>query len=260
MNWVFKNNKWGFIDTTGKLMIDYQYDRIRPFEKGVAPVCVTNSDRQDEWFLIDRKGDPINKKHYGELSNYKNGMARATVRGQGVGLIDTKGKEILPCVYLFAGYGTKTDWFIEGTMLVTALGKEHSYALLDRDGNMLLDLSKYRAANYVIVTNDPFPRLPLLIVSKDNNMCTLIDFKGKEILSREYKSITLLNDQLAVGIIGSNYYLIDLNTDQHLLEFSDSHYYSFRDDLFMIETKDYPRTYQYYDVHGNKVSVYGDNE
>ncbi|NSM10424.1 WG repeat-containing protein [Moraxella bovoculi] len=31
-----QNNKYGFIDKTGKVVIPYQYDDVRGFENGVA--------------------------------------------------------------------------------------------------------------------------------------------------------------------------------------------------------------------------------
>jgi hypothetical protein len=258
---VFKNNKWGFIDSTGKLVIDYQFDRIHPFQNGVAPVCIKNADKQEEWFLIDRIGNAKNNKRYGELSDFKNGIARSLIRGQGYGLIDTKGREILPCMYhRFDGYDTQTDWFINEKILVVTIGKEHSYALLDRDGTLKLDLSKYKSVGYVFGPNAQQPSMYYLRAYKENSMCTLIDFQGKEILSREYKSITVLNDRLAVATIDSSNFLIDLKTDEHLLEFSANNYYSFQDDLFLIETKNYPRTYQFYDLHGKVVEVYGNAE
>ena len=277
---VFKDKFWGFVDSDGKLVIDYQFDRAYSFENGAAPVQskklfneeelplvnrkgeypkrIQEQLHPQEWFLIDHKGHPINNKHYGELSAFKNGFARATVRGQGIGLINTKGKEILPCQYLFEGYGTPTDWYIDETILVATLGKENSTQLLDREGNLLLDLSMYRGANYVIVPNSPEQVLPYFIVYKENNLRTLIDYQGKEFLGKDYTTLTVFNELSAAGIIGDTLYLIDLKTGEHLREFPSNMYYSFRDDLFTIETKDYPRQYEYYNAKGERVKEFGE--
>lgn len=45
---VCKDNKWGFVDTDGKLVIDYQYDDALSFSNGYAAVCSKNL-----WGYID---------------------------------------------------------------------------------------------------------------------------------------------------------------------------------------------------------------
>src|ERR1041384_2177978 len=39
---VEKDGKWGYIDATGKLVIQPQYDCTFPFSEGLAAVCVGN--------------------------------------------------------------------------------------------------------------------------------------------------------------------------------------------------------------------------
>ncbi len=39
-NYVEETYDWGFIDTTGKLVIDFQYDLVTPFKNGIAQVLV----------------------------------------------------------------------------------------------------------------------------------------------------------------------------------------------------------------------------
>lgn len=36
----YDNFTWGFIDKTGKLVIDFKYDQVTPFKNGIAEVIV----------------------------------------------------------------------------------------------------------------------------------------------------------------------------------------------------------------------------
>jgi hypothetical protein len=53
---VFNNGKWGFIDAIGKPVIPIKYDDAKDFTEGLAPVMVA-----EEWRYIDRTGKTIYK-------------------------------------------------------------------------------------------------------------------------------------------------------------------------------------------------------
>lgn len=62
---ILKNNKIGYADTTGKIIIKPQFNCAWPFENGKAKVsldCKTISEGEhqlwesDHWFFIDKKG------------------------------------------------------------------------------------------------------------------------------------------------------------------------------------------------------------
>ena len=48
------DNKWGYINKDGKLVIDYLYDKAKSFKEGLAPVCINN-----KWGYIDLKGNVV---------------------------------------------------------------------------------------------------------------------------------------------------------------------------------------------------------
>lgn len=50
-------SKIGFIDKTGHVEIDYQYDAVRQFAGGLAAVAVENTNGQLEWSYIDKSGN-----------------------------------------------------------------------------------------------------------------------------------------------------------------------------------------------------------
>ena len=51
-----KNNKYGYIDNSGNIVVDFIYDDARPFENGMARVKLNN-----DWYYIDSSGLQICK-------------------------------------------------------------------------------------------------------------------------------------------------------------------------------------------------------
>lgn len=57
-----KNEKWGFIDSTGKVKIEPAYENARSFSNGFAAVC-----QDGKWGLINEKGQIILDYTYNEI-------------------------------------------------------------------------------------------------------------------------------------------------------------------------------------------------
>ena len=72
---IIRNGKWGYADSSGKIVIDPKYDFATPFENGEGKICLeckrkcTNSECEHEtieggqWFSVNALGTivPINK-------------------------------------------------------------------------------------------------------------------------------------------------------------------------------------------------------
>ena len=85
---VYKDNKWGYINKQGKLVIPYLYNHAGDFSSGLATVL---KDR--EFGAVDHNGDTVIDFRYVHLDNFKEGLAafRLTDDSQ-IGYINTKGK------------------------------------------------------------------------------------------------------------------------------------------------------------------------
>ncbi|MDR3246009.1 MAG: WG repeat-containing protein [Prevotellaceae bacterium] len=57
-----ENEKWGFIDSTRKVIIQPKYDFVRLFEKGIARVKLNG-----KWGLINEKGDILTDFKYDRI-------------------------------------------------------------------------------------------------------------------------------------------------------------------------------------------------
>jgi len=88
------NGKWGFIDATGKMVIEPQFDRVKSFNSGIALV-----ESNKSWMYIDKTGKeitgfPASDKKY----DFEDGIAFIR-QGDKVGFIDTKGNTVLAPAY-----------------------------------------------------------------------------------------------------------------------------------------------------------------
>ncbi len=74
---VKKNDKWGFIDKSGDLVIDYQYDFARDFREGRAAVNKGSTSRGfgGKWGYINDSGEEIVSIVYDIAGDYQEGLA-----------------------------------------------------------------------------------------------------------------------------------------------------------------------------------------
>lgn len=87
--------KAGFIDLTGKMVIDPIYANVQPFSDGLA--WVTSNDTFKAG-AIDRQGNVVVPFLYDSFSAFNNGWAVAEQDGK-QGVIDKQGNELVPVVY-----------------------------------------------------------------------------------------------------------------------------------------------------------------
>lgn len=94
--WFKEREKYGFVDTTGKVVIPAIYDRV--FDFGSEATAVQKGDK---WALIDKKGKLITDFIYDMIVGHTwyDGQYIVVYCKDKCGVIDNKGNEILPCEY-----------------------------------------------------------------------------------------------------------------------------------------------------------------
>ncbi len=85
------DNKWGYIDTAGNIVIEKKYDDLRPFNDGLAI-----ANYQGQWGFINKQGEAVIPHQYRAAFPFKDGIARIQNFDKQYGFIDLKGKMILP--------------------------------------------------------------------------------------------------------------------------------------------------------------------
>ncbi len=96
------NNKFGFFDKRGKVVIRHQFDFATPFHEGLAAICKGCRKETDgehsfmtggQWGYIDKKGKIVIPLQFDRAGNFANGQAEVCIDGKSA-YIDKNGKVI----------------------------------------------------------------------------------------------------------------------------------------------------------------------
>jgi hypothetical protein len=67
--------KWGFIDTYGRMVADYQFDEIRDFREGMAAVAKRNEEGNLVWGFINTAGELAVPLQFTWVEDFHEGFA-----------------------------------------------------------------------------------------------------------------------------------------------------------------------------------------
>lgn len=91
---VLSDNKIGFIDKTGRVVIAPQFRETRGFSEGLAAVKIIGSDGQYVWGYIDLTGKFVIAPQFTEAQTFAGGLASVTTLALGRRLIDARGRVV----------------------------------------------------------------------------------------------------------------------------------------------------------------------
>ncbi|HDS30236.1 MAG TPA: WG repeat-containing protein, partial [Firmicutes bacterium] len=75
---VMIDGKWGFIDKTGKITINPQFDRAESFSEGLARVRLGDW-KTGKWGFIDKTGQFVISPQFDEASSFYEGLASVEI-------------------------------------------------------------------------------------------------------------------------------------------------------------------------------------
>ena len=201
MAWVKnENDKYGFIDKSGTLVIPFKYDYARPFHEGRALVS------QDAEFsvrtgFIDAKGEEVIKltdqNYY--FADFQEGYTTFRDNSNGYhGTIDTTGKIAIDINKEFYHIGS----FVNGE---ADFYDENAQGLAATKGNVVVK-PKYEEITIIPAAN----------AVRSDNKCRELDFEGKEIfdMTDQYESIVPWADGKYLVKDGSFAIFVDQNGKQ----------------------------------------------
>ena len=88
---VKKNKKWGFIDSTGNVVVAPKYDEVENFKDGLARVRKTQHGQNGGgWGMINTQGQEIVKPMFDWIYDFEDGKAKVKSNGA-EGYIDKNG-------------------------------------------------------------------------------------------------------------------------------------------------------------------------
>lgn len=133
---VIENDKYGFRDLNGNVVIKPQFDNAEMFSEGYSAVTVA-----DKWGLIDTKGNYIVKPQYDFLGGVHEGLC-SFEQNDRYGFIDTTGEiKITPQFFW-------VDQFSEGLCAISTdfrLKEPRKYGYIDTTGKLVIDF-KFQSA------------------------------------------------------------------------------------------------------------------
>ena len=94
---TWRQRKWGFADTTGKLVVPMQYTAAGSFSEGLAPIYVGGADlmctglSDGHWGYINRDGEIVIKPQFKVAESFSEGLALVSLDGMNYGWIDKSG-------------------------------------------------------------------------------------------------------------------------------------------------------------------------
>lgn len=180
-----KNRKWGYVNTTGKIMVEPQYDEAYDFSEGFAQVSRLINNKY-AWGYINTTGKEVIPCKYAKTFDFSEGLAMVASKdspNNKYGFINYKGELVIPELY---GYNLQ-DWngnkFSEGLI---ALRSGFNYGIINRKNEIFLPFNYSRISNF---------SEGIAVVSDGNDMY-LFNHK-KEMNRSSYKYVDEFSEGLA---------------------------------------------------------------
>ncbi|MBR2570506.1 MAG: WG repeat-containing protein, partial [Clostridia bacterium] len=135
---------WGFVDSTGVVVVEPLYDSVGGFFEGLADV-----QSGGKWGFIDRTGTVVVEPQYEEVRHFSEGLA-AVESGGKWGFVDSTGTVVVKPQY----EGVRN--FSEGLAAVEAGGK---WGFIDRTGTLAVEprfdsVDRFTRAGFAVVWQD----------------------------------------------------------------------------------------------------------
>ena len=172
---VKDHGKWGYMDSTGKLVISPTYYDAYPFSEGLAlvqPLVDMENRAIIRVQFIDKSGKMVGSKHYAYAEAFSQGLALVVIAGEekwGPGYIDSTGKMVIP-----QNQYKHAKSFSEGLAAVEDVGK---WGYLDKTGKMVI--APQFAEAYRFTTG--------LAAVKDGGKWGYIDTTGKVVIAPQHE-------------------------------------------------------------------------
>ncbi len=134
-----RNREWlkGYMDTSGQLVIECQFQHVGNFSEGLADV--TNSDEDQSLYgYIDKSGRMVIPEQFARADEFcSDGLAVVRIPDGKCGLIDKMGGFVLPPKYDWLIAMTDTD--DDDILYKLSEGEDNTYGVIDSKGNSIVE-------------------------------------------------------------------------------------------------------------------------
>ncbi len=172
-----KDKKWGYIDKTGKVIIEAQYDRVKPFSEGLAGV-----KKDGKWGYINKAGNlVITPRFKYEARLFSEGLA-AFEKDDKWGYIDKTGKVVIDAQF---EHGAS---FSEGLARVL---KDEKWGYIDKTGKFVIEPQLEFCRDFS----------ESLAAFRKDEKWGYIDKTGKVMVEAKFEEVEAFSEGLAAVII-----------------------------------------------------------
>jgi len=159
-----KERKWGFIDSKGQIVINYQFNSAGSFKDGL---CIVSDGKN--YGYIDKTGKYLINPQFEDAYPFSDGLARVKMNGK-YGYIDKSGK-----ILINPQFDQALD-FKDGRASVANSGK---WGFIDKDGKFIINTQFDYASNF-------FGKIAFI---ESANKIGVIDKDGKYLINPQYDAI-----------------------------------------------------------------------
>ena len=269
---ILKDGKWGFADTSGKVVIPLQFERPSQFHHGYAPVT-----KEGKAGLIDKTGKVVVPFLYDYIGDYQDGVFSARNFNKKYGYIDSANNTVIPFDYdevsiaWFSGglaimkKGTKYGAIDKTNKIVVPFeydelgindGFEKGYVRGKKaDKNLLVDktgqiINLPGIDNYETI--QPIEGNLFIVKEKTSGLEGMIDLTGKIIIPIQYISVTNFYKGLAVVETKNGKFLLKVNGITYFEQTPWLNLTVLKENLFFGNTKSDDMMYLF-DINGKHV-------
>lgn len=186
---IFKlDTTYGFVDKTGKVVINPQFEYSRPFKEGLAAVY-----KNDKWGFIDKTGKIVINYQFDRVSDFHNGKAVIKNDGQ-CGFIDKKGSFVINPQFVHAFPMS------EGMAAIITDDEDEQFGFIGEDGKIVINPQFENAFSF---KNG-------LALIEQNDKWGYIDKEGKIVINPQFDKATIFYGDVTFVKSGSKWGVIDL--------------------------------------------------
>jgi WG containing repeat len=197
-----EDGKHGYIDETGKVVVEPVFDRAEDFSEGLAPVA-----KDFKWGYIDKSGKIVIPLQFQYAYRFKDGIAAVTIplkESDGdanafdiTAFIDKTGKQILPPIKSVLNPRTSSGFLF--IKQVFPVGEAPNPYILDKTGKVIIEAED--------INLDGF-REGLTPVKK-NKKWGYIDTSGKFVIAPQFDEAKSFSEGLAAVKVGKKWGFIN---------------------------------------------------
>jgi hypothetical protein len=187
---VEMNDKYGYIDISGKIVIQCQYENANEFSEGLAWVKMNGL-----YGFIDKNGNQIIKCKYKEAHNFSGGIVAVKELSGYWSLLDKKGHDILPISLDYDYVGDFSNGMAD-------VRKNGVWGFIDIKGNEIIHCQYKNRSSF---SEDR------VVVVKGNSNDIYLDKNGSQAIRFEYEQCGSFSEGLAYVLIDNSFGYIDKN-------------------------------------------------